>query len=929
MKNRAPRRSTSDDKDKPKPGFPLSIDVEKSRAGYGMGINRPMSPAYKAASPSHKVDVPHGVESGTDTSDGEHEPSAKERTQTLSLPSKDKEAKSRRRTVQLGPNTKQSPFQEEPGETSLLSSAGDVDSEDESSPVERMSRSTFIAPAHPAIRFSVSGNGFQELLSQVDPRNRSSLNVIKELVKIGQNGGASQSTLNLRGNAAQDEGRGSSTPASALTPTFGSSPIADNSSATTISAPSSQGHSDSFMILDPPETTKDAESELLLHQRGTRNALLSPSSRSSSERSRDSPANDYQHARSDSNTAAYHTDASSSEPSPYFTVTAPDSSVARPAKLDLSYGVAKRLQDALQDAVRRGLTHVTLDQEFVQTVVMMVEQRRDENAVMKGRPDHIKSPSQQTMDGLTVAYSEYDAELKARREAEAEVSRLRVLLSGQAARITALSGQGRRDELHRQLSLNLKDDLSALEQDVAKLKVERDVALVEMEEIASCKSSGPATDKDVASLNRSLSTRLDYLKVQYKGELVSLTDGRESLLREIAELQSAREIFLEETTMLNARNEELAQLNAYYMRRIEAASSESPMPGREKHSSERQHPVLPLQPSHTVNSSFGASSDEGADSIKSSKCQPKHAAGVFKWRGNSKEAAALASAVQDGTNEKPVRKHLFQQVSVLRLSKCDHCAEKLWGSQARCQTCHISVHPRCHQNVQVICVPQNSRREEGSTPGVLQPAMFGRELTEQLRTDSKFNEKMVPLIVEKCIAAVDASGLDYEGIYRKNGGTGQSKLITQLFERGDYSTFDLLDSERFNDISSITSVLKSYFRSLPNPLLTFALHDEFIFAASIQDPIHKCAKYADLVMQLPTEHYYTLRALMLHLHRVQEHHEENLMTARNLGVVFGPTLMRSRVPGAEFADMAGKALTIEWLVENAPTIFPPSSTSHY
>lgn len=78
------------------------------------------------------------------------------------------------------------------------------------------------------------------------------------------------------------------------------------------------------------------------------------------------------------------------------------------------------------------------------------------------------------------------------------------------------------------------------------------------------------------------------------------------------------------------------------------------------------------------------------------------------------------------------------------------------------------------------------------------------------------------------------------------------------------------------------------------------------------------------------------------------------MTARNLGVVFGrtcrqfyqslayvcsiahthtpnttATLMRSRVPGAEFADMAGKALTIEWLVENAPTIFPPSSTSHY
>jgi hypothetical protein len=37
--------------------------------------------------------------------------------------------------------------------------------------------------------------------------------------------------------------------------------------------------------------------------------------------------------------------------------------------------------------------------------------------------------------------------------------------------------------------------------------------------------------------------------------------------------------------------------------------------------------------------------------------------------------------------------------------------------------------------------------------------------------------------------------------------------------------------------------------------------------------------------------------------------------------------MRSRNPGAEFADMAGKALTVEWLVENAPTIFPPLSLS--
>jgi hypothetical protein len=49
----------------------------------------------------------------------------------------------------------------------------------------------------------------------------------------------------------------------------------------------------------------------------------------------------------------------------------------------------KRLQDALHDTARRGITQITLDQEFVQAVVMMIEQRRDESAKMKSKLDSI------------------------------------------------------------------------------------------------------------------------------------------------------------------------------------------------------------------------------------------------------------------------------------------------------------------------------------------------------------------------------------------------------------------------------------------------------------------------------------------------------------------------------------------------------------
>lgn len=391
-------RSSSDGKDGHKPGSSLSIDVEKSRASYGVG-KRPVSPAYKAGSPAHKVDVPRGIESGTDTSDGEREPSTKERTRKLSLSSsKEKEAKkSRRQLAHLDLETKQSASQEEPGEDTYLNSAGDVDTEDESSPVERMSRSTFIAPAHPPIRFSVSGNGFQELLSQFDPRDPASFSALGEFLKMHEaaesrnDAGSSATSLNPDGGAPSNEGGRLSSPSSGATPTkvFGFS-TGDNSSVTTISAPSSQGHGDNFLVLDRRGTTNGVKSALLQRQRSVRNTSSTSSSRSSSEKSQDPPASDDQRTRLDPNAIIYHTDVGLSEPGPQFTVTTSESVASRSAKLDQAAAVMKRLQDALQDTARRGMTQITLDQEFVQAVVMMIEQRRDENAKMKSKLDHIK-----------------------------------------------------------------------------------------------------------------------------------------------------------------------------------------------------------------------------------------------------------------------------------------------------------------------------------------------------------------------------------------------------------------------------------------------------------------------------------------------------------------------------------------------------------
>lgn len=90
-------------------------------------------------------------------------------------------------------------------------------------------------------------------------------------------------------------------------------------------------------------------------------------------------------------------------------------------------------------------------------------------------------------DGLSVAQEEYDQEIAKRRDAEAEVTRLRLQLSAQMAQLTALNADQRKQELLEKMSKDMSENLHGLEKDLSKLKAERDLTLAEMEELVSTK----------------------------------------------------------------------------------------------------------------------------------------------------------------------------------------------------------------------------------------------------------------------------------------------------------------------------------------------------------------------------------------------------------------------------------------------------------
>lgn len=79
---------------------------------------------------------------------------------------------------------------------------------------------------------------------------------------------------------------------------------------------------------------------------------------------------------------------------------------------------------------------------------------------------------------------------------------------------------------------------------------------------------------------------------------------------------------------------------------------------------------------------------------------------------------------------------------------------------------------------------------------------------------------------------MDSIGLEEQGLYRVVGVTSKvTKLLTMGLDKRKVDKFNLND--RFEwESKTITSALKTYLRTLSEPLMTFRYYNSFITAAS-------------------------------------------------------------------------------------------------
>ncbi|XP_026093333.1 rho GTPase-activating protein 21-like [Carassius auratus] len=154
------------------------------------------------------------------------------------------------------------------------------------------------------------------------------------------------------------------------------------------------------------------------------------------------------------------------------------------------------------------------------------------------------------------------------------------------------------------------------------------------------------------------------------------------------------------------------------------------------------------------------------------------------------------------------------------------------------------------------------------------------------------NNRFVPLIVEVCCKLVEERGLEYTGIYRVPGNNASISTMQEELNNKGMGDIDIQD-DKWKDLNVISSLLKSFFRKLPEPLFTDEKYADFIDANRIEDPVERLKVLKRLLHELPDHHYETLKFLSAHLKTVAENSEKNKMEPRNLAIVFGPTLVRT------------------------------------
>ncbi|XP_070412081.1 rho GTPase-activating protein 24-like isoform X2 [Nothobranchius furzeri] len=182
--------------------------------------------------------------------------------------------------------------------------------------------------------------------------------------------------------------------------------------------------------------------------------------------------------------------------------------------------------------------------------------------------------------------------------------------------------------------------------------------------------------------------------------------------------------------------------------------------------------------------------------------------------------------------------------------------------------------------------------------------VFGQRLEETVLYERRYGTRLVPLVVEQCVTFIRERGLHEVGLFRRPGQTSLVKELQEAFDSGERPSFSSC-----TNVHTVASLLKLYLRQLPEPLVPYSHHQDFLVCGQklSKDRTLGLLELRNLLHDLPVANFNLLSFICQFLNEVQSYSNSNKMSVQNLATVFGPNILRAKAEDPQ-SIMGGAAL---------------------
>ncbi|XP_044000848.1 unconventional myosin-IXAa-like isoform X2 [Aphidius gifuensis] len=250
--------------------------------------------------------------------------------------------------------------------------------------------------------------------------------------------------------------------------------------------------------------------------------------------------------------------------------------------------------------------------------------------------------------------------------------------------------------------------------------------------------------------------------------------------------------------------------------------------------------------------------------------------------------------------------HMFQLTIINIPTACEVCSSFfLWPIERGlvCQNCKLTCHKKCYNGAPLDC------GKDGTINDINCRKVFGIPLHKLVFCDMK-----IPLVVNRLMETIEMHGLYTEGLYRKSGVSSKVRELKIKIDEYDLDKIDFSDYQ----VHVLAAVLKSFFRDMPEPLLTFELYDDFLHAGNLTNEHDRVSTLFAILKKLPKPNFDLMERLILHLARVALQEVANRMSSSALAIVFAPCILRTNrtLPAQDsLQDVGRQTKCIETIIQ--------------